>query len=147
MTDVYNVNPRPHSAKAMMQAEKMAILAHENLVSLGYTDEAEPLRLPNKRGVFGIVFASIATILYTIAGYFTGLASGGGIETYEFLLSALDGLTLGALLSAFFAVIFAIAGFCKKHASRVAPVTACIVLVTGPVVLHIIAVALGVWLS
>lgn len=147
MTDVYNVNSHPLSAKALMQAEEMAILAHANLVSLGYADEAEPLRLPNKRGVFAVIFASLATVLYTIAGYFTGLASGGGIETYEFLLSALDGLTMGALLSALFAVIFTIAGFCKKHASRVTPIAACIVLITGPVVLHIIAVALGLWLA
>lgn len=147
MADIYNAKPNSMSAKAMMQAEEMAIMAHESLIALGYEEEAGPLRLPNKRGVFGIVFASMATVFYTIAGYFTGLAAGGGVETYEFLLSALDGLTIGALLSAVVAIGFIIAGFCKKHATRIPPIIACIVLVTGPVVLHIIAVALGVWLA
>lgn len=146
MADIYNAKPNNLSAKALIQAEEMAIMAHESLIALGY-EEAEPLKLPNKRGVFGIVFASMAAVFYTIAGYLTGLSAGARVETYEFLLSALDGLTIGALLSAVAAIGFIIAGFAKKHASRIPPVIGCIVLITAPVVLHIIAVSLGVWLA
>jgi hypothetical protein len=125
------------------KAELQAIQAHDSLIALGYAEEIEPLRLPNKRGRLGIVFASIAAILYGISGFIFGLQINAPIDTGGFFFHFFDSLTICALIAAAISLCCACLGMMKKYGSRVTPIVAFTVLLTAPVVLHILGVIFG----
>lgn len=124
-------------------AELQAIKAHDSLIALGYAEEIEPLRLPNKRGRLGIIFASLAAILYGISGFIFGLQINAPIHTGGFFFHFFDSLTIMALISGAISLCFACLGMMKKYGSRVTPIVAFIVLLTAPLVLHILGVIFG----
>lgn len=124
-------------------AELQAIQAHDSLIALGYAEEIEPLRLPNKRGRLGIVFASLAAILYGISGFIFGLRINAPFHPGGFFFNFFDTLTILALISAAFSLCFACLGLMKKYGSRITPIIAFTVLFTAPIVLHILGVIIG----
>lgn len=127
----------------MTDAETMAIQAHNNLISLGYEEEIGPLRLSNRRGATAILLASITAVIYGISGFFFGIEANPDIATGSFFFHFLDALTITAFVTAGLSLCFAILGFMKKHTSKITPIVALTVLLTAPLVLHILGVILG----
>lgn len=125
------------------EAELQAIKAHDNLIALGYAEEIEPLRLPNKRGRIGIVLASLASILYGISGFIFGMGVGVSVPAGSFFFHFLDQLTIISIVLGVLAVCSAALGMLKKHGSRVTPVVAFVILLTAPLVFHILGVTFG----
>lgn len=124
-------------------AEDMAIKAHDNLISLGYGEEIEPLRLPNRRGALAIFLASITAILYGVGGFIFGLDTNTTFQSSEFFFHVFDGLTLSAVAIGVLALISGILGLLKKHGSKIPSCVSFVILITAPLVLHIIGVAIG----
>lgn len=124
-------------------ADSLAIQAHDNLISLGYGEEIEPLRLSNRRGTLAIVFASIAAFIYGIGGLLYGIEANPAVQNPLLLFHFLDGLTIAAIIAAGISVCFALLGFLKKYSSRVPSIISFIILLTAPLVLHILGVTAG----
>lgn len=124
-------------------AEDMAIKAHHNLVSLGYGEEIEPLRLPNRRGKIAIFLAAISAVFYGIGGFIFGMNANSSFESSGFFFHFLDNLTIISIITAGASVCFALLGFCKKYSSRLPSIISFIVLLTAPLVLHILGVTFG----
>lgn len=131
------------SAEAVSNAEVMAIKAHDSLVSLGYGEEIEPLRLDNKRGKVAIVFASIAAFIYGIGGFVYGMEINSSVQSFGFLFHFLDTLTIISIITAVISFILGILGLLKKHSSRIPSIISFVVLLTAPLVLHILGVTAG----
>lgn len=125
------------------KAEDMAIQAHRSLISLGYGEEIEPLRLRNRRGMLAIVFASIAGILYGIGGFIYGMEVNKELQNFGFLFHFFDSLTIAAIITAGIALCLGILGFFKKHSSQIPSIISFVILLTAPLVLHILGVTAG----
>lgn len=131
------------SAKAISDAEFMAIKAHDSLVSLGYGEEIEPLRLYNKRGTAAIVFASIAAFIYGIGGFIYGMEINSSVQSFGFFFHFLDTLTIISIIAAVISFILGVLGLLKKHSSRIPSIISFVILLTAPLVLHILGVTAG----
>lgn len=131
------------SARAVSNAEVMAIKAHDSLVSLGYGEEIEPLRLSNRRGTLAIFFASLAACIYGVGGFIYGMEINSSFQSLGFFFHFLDTLTIIAIITAVISLILGILGLLKKHSSRMPSIVSFIVLITAPLVLHILGVTAG----
>lgn len=136
------MEPPRNPSEALSQAEKMAIMAHKRLESLGLGENMAPLRLPNKRGAVGLIFASLCSIIYGFSGFMNGYTS-TNVEASEYFIVSFDHLTIAAIITGIISVCCIVLGFLKKYAVRTKTIAALLVLLMGPIVLHILGTVLG----
>lgn len=131
------------SPKAFSNAEDMAIKAHDSLISLGYGEEIEPLRLPNKRGALAITFACIASIIYGIGGFIYGMEVNSAFQSLGYFFHFLDSATIAAIVTAGISFCLGVLGLLKKHSSKIPSIISFVIILTAPLVLHILGVTAG----
>lgn len=140
------MEPPRNPSEALSQAEEMAIRAHQRLESMGLVEKMAPLKLPNKRGATGLVFASICSIAYGLSGFMNGYTATREVPSNEYFVVSLDYLTIIAIITGIIAVCCIALGFLKKYAVRGKTIAAVLVLLMGPIILHILGTALGILL-